>query len=96
MQDVLTFLETLTRPRLLIRAARIGAQDYQRDTRLCLMLGLIKSPSAVAVLSKLIELEATLDDQRRAADAAYSARQHVDVLIAMMGEARLLRRTQDV
>ena len=33
MQDILSLLSSLRRPRLLIRAARIGADDYRREHR---------------------------------------------------------------
>ena len=39
MQDLLTMLQKLHRPRLLMRAARIGAEDYRRGTHLPRILG---------------------------------------------------------
>ena len=39
MQDLLTMLNTLHRPRLMMRAAQIGAQDYRRATHLPRLLG---------------------------------------------------------
>ncbi|MEL7088895.1 MAG: DUF6477 family protein, partial [Planctomycetota bacterium] len=39
MQDVLTMLQCLHRPRLLMRAARIGAEDYRRAAHLPRLLG---------------------------------------------------------
>lgn len=40
---------------------------------------------------RLMELERVLDEQRRADDAGYSLPRHVDLLIAMMGEAQLVQ-----
>lgn len=94
MQDVLTMMSTLTRPRLLIRAARIGADDYRRDKHLQRVLGYGRSLRNAEALLKLIELEVGINQMRDDGDASYSLVQHVDILIAMMGEARILRATQ--
>ncbi len=91
MQDVMTMLQALHRPRLLMRAARIGAEDYRRNTHLPRLLGFGNVPRHTLALLRLMEIEAELDISRRAADAGYSLIRHVDVLIAMVGEARILR-----
>ena len=44
MQDVLTILQQLQRPRLLMRAARIGAMDYRRSAQLPRLLGYDQLP----------------------------------------------------
>ncbi len=84
-------MAALRRPGLLIRAARFGADDYRRDRHLQRILGYGALPRSAAALLRLIEIENDLDDRRRADDASYSLIRHLDVLIAMMGEARLLR-----
>lgn len=94
MQDLLSMMNTLRRPRLLIRAARFGADEYRRDRHLRRLLGYGALPRSAPALMQLMDLERTLDDQRRSSDAAYSITRHVDVLIAMMGESRLLRAIQ--
>ena len=43
----------------------------------------------------LIDIEAELNAQRKMADAGYSLIRHVEVIIAMIGEARMLRATLD-
>lgn len=91
MQDMLDLLTTLRRPHLLIRAARIGAQDYRRGTHLRRHLGYGPLPQSAPALHQLVEIEAALDQQRRRSDAGYSPVRHVEILIAMMGEARILR-----
>ncbi|MCR8547230.1 DUF6477 family protein [Salipiger sp. P9] len=93
MQDILSLLETLRRPRLLIRAARIGADDYRRDTHLSRVLGLTAPQRSGPAILKLMEIEATLEARRRAADGGYSIARHVEVLAAMMAEARQLRES---
>lgn len=90
MKDLMSMLNSLCRPRLLIRAARIGAQDYTRDRHLRRLLGYGALPRSAEALMRLMEIERGLDDQRRADDAGYSLPRHLDVLIAMVGEAQLL------
>lgn len=94
MQDLLSMMTTLRRPRLLIRAARIGADDYRRDRHLQRLLGYGALPRSAVALMRLMEMEQVMDAQRRSDDAAYSLPRHLDILIAMMGEARVLRATR--
>jgi len=91
MTDLLTLLNRLRRPKLLIQAARFGMIDYRRETALRRLLGCAGLPGNGAALAALMEIEDALDEQRRGDDAGYSARRHVDVMIAIMGEARLMR-----
>lgn len=91
MQDLLSMLNALHRPRLMMRAARIGAEDYRRATHLPRVLGYGVLPRPGAAVMKLMEIEATLEEQRQAADAGYDLIRHVDMLIALVAEARLLR-----
>lgn len=91
MHDILTMLDALRRPRLLIQAARIGAAEYRRSTHLPRHLGHGGLPRSGPALLRLMEMENELNDRRLGHEAAYSATDHVDILIAMMGEARLLR-----
>ena len=94
MQDILSMLHALQRPRLLMRAARIGAEDYRRTTHLPRLLGYGVLPRHGAALLKLMDLEAALESQRTDADAGYSLMRHVDVMIAIVAEARVLRAAQ--
>lgn len=91
MKDILGLLNDLRRPRILIRAARIGAQEYRRNPHLHRLIGYGALPRSGAALMRLMEMEADLDDKRLKDDAAYSVSRHVEVLTAMMGEARILR-----
>lgn len=94
MQDILSMLNALRRPRLLMRAARIGAEDYRRHAHLPRLLGYGNLPRSGIALLRLMEIEATLNDHRLNDDSAYSLLRHIDVLIAIVGEARILRATQ--
>ncbi len=89
MTDFRTILAELRRPRLLIRAARHGMGDYRRERDL---RRLVDQPTPESALPALIRQEERLEQIRRAGDASYSLTRHVEVLIAMMAETRLLAR----
>jgi len=91
MQDVLTRLSTIRRPGLLVRAAQIGAENYRRALHLRRLTDGGVLPRSTSALIQLIEIEAEMNLQRKMADASYSLIRHLDVVIAMIGEARLLR-----
>ncbi len=94
MLDLLGRLSALHRPRLLIRAARIGARDYRRDRHLPRVLGFGNLPKTPLAVLQLIELEQPMDQRRRDGDPGYSLTRHVEVLIALMGEAQLLSHSR--
>ena len=90
MKDLLGQLNDLRRPRLLIRAARAGVEEYDREQHLPRILaGPLLRPGPALV--KLMEIETDLDEARRREDGSYTISRHVEVLVAMMGEARQLR-----
>ncbi|NNE54153.1 MAG: hypothetical protein HKN30_17330 [Sulfitobacter sp.] len=94
MQDLLSMLNALHRPRLMMRAARSGAEDYRRTIYLPRILGYGVLPRHGGAIVKLMEMEAELEHQRTTSDASYNLVRHLDVLIAMVAEARLLRAAQ--
>lgn len=95
MQDLSSRLEHLRRPRLLLRAARIGAQDYRRAVHLPRLLSGGHGGRSGAILIRLMELEDILNDQRLNEDSNYSILRHIDVLIALVAEAQIWLQTQD-
>ena len=94
MQDILSMLNALHRPRLLIRAARIGAEDYRRAAHLPRLLGYGQLPRHGNALMRLMEIEGELNTLRLGEDSSYSLLRHIDVLIAIVGEGRILRAAQ--
>ncbi len=92
MTDMIQLLNNLRRPRLLIRAARFGMADYKRERDLKRLIREPATPSVEKALSKLISEEALLEETRTSGDMSYSVTRHVDILIALMAEARLLPR----
>ena len=87
MTDFRSLLAEIRRPRLLMRAARLGLADYRRERDLRRLVG--DQPVLPAVCA-LIDEERRLEDRRQAGDATYSVAQHVEVLIALIAEARLI------
>ncbi len=96
MTDSMTLLKSLRRPRLLIRAARFGIIDYNRDRDLKRLMKSSSTPSPASAVDGLISEEARLEEIRKSGDASYSVGRHVEILIALMAEARLLPRKLNV
>jgi len=92
MTDPLSLLSGLSRPRLLVRAARHGLIDYRRDRDLRRLIGAASPPSPDVSVRRLLTEEAALETTRCAGDVGYSLTRHIDVLIALMAEASLLPR----
>ena len=90
MTDFRALLADLRRPQLLIRAARCGLADYRRDRDLRRILD--SNPSPDRAVRRLLTEEEALEATRCAGDAGYSVARHIDVLIALMAEVRLLPR----
>lgn len=89
----LTVLSRLRRPKLLIRAARFGLAEYDRERDLRRVMRASTPPAPARAVPQLLEEEARLEQIRKAGGAAYSPARHVEVLIALMAEARLLPRS---
>lgn len=82
-------LAGLRRPRLLVQAARFGLGDYRRDRDLGRLLQGSRPDSAAEVIDRLMAFEDAEDLRRRTGDASYSVARHIELLIALMAEARL-------
>ena len=94
MQDLMTMITTLRRPRMLARAAKFGARDYNRDRHLQRIMGYGSLPSSGPALLRLMEMEKEVNEQRKEDDAAYSLVRHLDLLIALLGEAQLYKASR--
>lgn len=94
MLDLQTRIATLTRPSLLARAARFGVDDYRRNTHLRRILQTETLPRHGAAVIQLLDSEAEIEELRIAKSGEYRPSRHVEVLIALLGEARLMRATQ--
>ena len=95
MHDLTSLLHSLHRPRLLIRAARIAAEEYRRDRHLARVLGGAPPKRRGAALLQLLETEGLMNERRKARDGAYSVARHVETLAAVIGEARLMAQADN-
>lgn len=93
MQDLLGMIAGLKRPSLLVGAARFGVDEYDRSRCLPRLLRSATAPKPGQAILRLLEIEADLNDMRKAKMADYAIARHVEVMIALMGEARVLRAT---
>lgn len=89
MADCISVLSLLRRPRLLIRAARFALPEYDRRRDLRRILGAPPPEGVRATLAWLIEREAAAEARRQDGDPAYDVAGHVELLVALMAEARL-------
>ncbi len=87
---VQTPLTGLRRPKLLIRAARFGLENYDRERDLRRLMQLPATPAPAQAVPRLLDEEDRLNHARKSGGAAYSPARHVEVLIALMAEARAL------
>ncbi|WP_244176528.1 DUF6477 family protein [Thioclava sediminum] len=87
--DPATAVAKMRRPRLLIRAARHGLSDYSRKRDLKRVMRMSELPRPGTALRALMAEEAALDQARRAGEATYSVARHIELLIALLAEARL-------
>lgn len=91
MSNIEDALSALRRPRLLIKAARLGLDCYNRRSALRRLLPDGHVPTPSKALECLIKAEAEVNHERENGAASYSAMRHIELLAAMMAEARLLR-----
>ena len=102
--SIVSLLDTLahaSRPRLLLRAARMGTMDYRREVDLRRILRLPVTPApGPATVRSLIALEAEMEMLRiRPCDETgetWRAARHVEVMIALMAEARLMAESVEI
>ncbi|MCB1387555.1 MAG: hypothetical protein KDK12_00125 [Rhodobacteraceae bacterium] len=93
--NALAELTALRRPRLMLRTARFGTMDYVRETDLKRILRLPATPApGAATLRQLIDLEGRHEAMRtrppHEVGNPWRAARHIEVLIALIAEARLL------
>jgi hypothetical protein len=92
MTDSAALLADLRRPRLLIRAARAGLRDYRRDRDLRRLIGAGGGIAPEAAIAALMAAEERVEAARQMGATGYSLTRHIDLLIALMAELRLMPR----
>lgn len=96
MPDAASLVASLRRPRLLVRAARAGLAEYNRSRDLRRLMRTTDAPAPETALSVLLAEEERIEAIRQAGDASYSFGRHIEILIAMMAEVRLLPRARAI
>lgn len=91
MEDVLTQISRLKRPTLLVRTARHGIDDYSRVIHLRRLLKTEVLPGPSQAIVKLMEAEGASNDLRIAKRGEYSVAHHIELIVALMCEARILK-----
>lgn len=86
MPNIQTTLAAMHRPKLLIRAARAGIQNYRRDQYVKNIAGAANKYGA-QLLDSLLAEETRLNDCRLEGDASYSIQKHIIVMTALLAEA---------
>ena len=89
MFNIINLLENLRRPKILVRAARLGLSDYNRETDLVRITRTSKTSSPAAIVDRLLSQEQNLEMARKTGDASYSVQRHIRVLTAVLAEAKL-------
>ncbi|WP_343079018.1 DUF6477 family protein [Ostreiculturibacter nitratireducens] len=92
MTDPAARVAELRRPRLLVRAARFGLSEYNRARDLKRLIRSPVAPAPERAVPALLAEEEQLEETRLAGDAAYSISRHIEILIALMAEVRLISR----
>ncbi|MCL4187289.1 MAG: hypothetical protein KJZ85_06740 [Rhodobacteraceae bacterium] len=82
-------MAALRRPRLLVRTARFALDDYRRQRDLPRLLPLAGVTAPARAVGLLLAAEAACEAMRAAGSATYSAARHIELLTALMAEARL-------
>ena len=91
MQDILSQVMGLKRPKLLVRAAKFGLDDYARHYHLKRCLRRDDMPAPGRALVALLDLEKQLNSERETKSGNYQLARHIEVLVAIMAEAQLFR-----
>ncbi|MFE3835723.1 DUF6477 family protein [Pseudogemmobacter sonorensis] len=87
--DLRRAVSELRRPGILMRATRFGLAEYQRGRLLKRLTPGETRPERT--VPRLYALEAAMEARRRQGDSIYSVSDHIEVLVALVAEASLLR-----
>ncbi len=92
MFNIIEILQTLKRPKILVRAARLGLAEYNRDRELRRITKTSQNTCQQAVFDRLLAHEIHLEHARCNGDASYSIQRHIQVLTAVLAEAKLIMK----
>ncbi|MBU2993326.1 DUF6477 family protein [Octadecabacter sp. 1_MG-2023] len=94
MEDVLSQISRLNRPTLLVNTARHGLEDYNRVAHLRRLLKCDTIPGPSQAIVRLMEIEGIANEHRLDDRAEYSIARHVELIVALMSEARILKASK--
>ncbi len=82
-------LAALSRPQILVRAARYGVSELNRSRALQRAMPGEAIPAPGKAFDRLLECEVAMNEARCDGGAAYSPARHVELLSALINEAKL-------
>mgnify|MGYP000580644773 CR=1 FL=1 len=88
-------LNAIRRPKILVRAAKIGLEWYRRERDLTKVIHAMTTPAPERAGERLVAAERGLEKVRGTGQANYDVQRHIAVLTALLGEARLLAKKPD-
>lgn len=89
MSSHISRISALSRPRLLVRAARHRMMDFNRDVTLRRLFQGEAVPAPGQAFTSLLDKEEAMNSARCNGGAAYSPARHVEVLAALIHEAQI-------
>ncbi len=90
MTNLKNALESIHRPKTLMRAAKSALGNYDRSTGLQRLLGKSDKIRPEDALRELLPLEQDCETRRQTGRIAYSVARHLEVMVAIIAEASLL------
>lgn len=81
------------RPKILLKAARIGLKTYSRNRDLKRLIRAQLLPKPGHAMNRLANFECTLEEARETGNAAYDMMLHIQVMTALLQEIYLLPKT---
>lgn len=89
MNDPISHLASLSRPRLLVRAAKHGMTEFNRSRSLRRIMPGEATPAPGKAFEILLAREDDMNTARREGTAGYSPARHIELLAALIHEARI-------
>ena len=84
-----TPLAGMRRPKILIESARIAVKNYKRESALNRLFKTKRPDTKAALVSALKQREQDIENLRKLGDGTYLAQAHVQVMTALIAEARV-------
>lgn len=88
MTNLAALLDNLRRPKILIRAARSGVNGFRRERDLRRIFRGTKVDVKRNTIVHLMAAEQQMEEFRTEGNANYNVQRHINLLIAIMAEAR--------